>query len=420
LSAWNRQPRVMGASPRLLASILVALVACSAPKPAEQPRVAVRDSAGVRIVESAAPPPSDSAWSVDDAPVLRIGRAEGAPESQLFEVGPLARLGDGTVVVALASELRFFAADGTWVRTVGRKGEGPGEYRDIESLDRIRGDSLVVWDRGTRRVTWLARDGSFARDVRISQEQGNMVDAAAVLDDGRLVTARHLRILGQSTDYRRDSLSYALQPGQPSTESVPLARLGGQEWHLEAHGRAVTLMLLPFSRRALAEADRDRVYLAETDRPEIRVFAPEGTLTELLRLPWTAQTVSPPLLDSVADYDHLRAQAEAAERGYTLPERPADEYRESTRRLSRVPTLPALGAVIADGQGDLWVREYDPPWRAGTAASRWWVLGPDGTPRTRVSLPPGLDVRCIQGDRVLGVVTDDLGVEYVEEYRIRR
>jgi len=403
---------------RRIASVFgVCLMGC-APQPAEQAKVTVRDSADIRIVESAAPTASDGTWSVDTTPVVRIGQVYGPPEYQLFKVGPLARLSDGTIVVALASELRFFAADGTWLRTVGREGGGPGEYLEIELVRRLRGDSLVVWDRGLRRVTVLAPDGSFVGDALVSHGQGVLVDVMAALDDGWLVTARRVRTLGQSTSYLRDTLSFVVQSAESDTVSVPLARLGGEEWQVRSRGGAASVMLLPFSRDALAAAGADRIYLAESDRFEIRTYTPEGSLRQILRLPTAPAPITSPLLDSLADYWHMEAEAEAAALGYTLPKRPAEQYREETRNLARVPTLPAFTALIVEDAGNLWVREYDPPWRARTA-SHWAVFAPDGSLLARVAMPSGLDVRCIQGDVVLGTVTDSLGVEYVGGYRLR-
>ena len=148
---------------RFVARTLVTCLVGCAPQPVEHPISTVRDSAGIRIVENAPPAVSNEVWSVDTVPVLRIGQVNGMPEHQLYRVGPLARLSDGTVVVALVSELRFYAADGTWMQTVGRQGGGPGEYEEIGMLRRLRGDSLLVWDGGQRRVTVLGPDGSFGR-----------------------------------------------------------------------------------------------------------------------------------------------------------------------------------------------------------------------------------------------------------------
>jgi len=178
-------------------------------------------------------------------------------------------------------------------------------------------------------------------------------------------------------------------------------------------------MLLPFSRDALAGAGAGRVYLAESDRYEIRAYTSEGSLSRILRIPSAPLPVTEPLLDSLADHWHVEAEAEAARRGYALPRRTTEQIREDTRQLGRVPTLPALGALIVDDSGNLWVKDYDPPWRAGADSSHWAVFAPDGSLLTRLTVPAGLDVRCVHGSMVLGTFTDSLGVEYVGGYRLR-
>ena len=403
-------------SPGFASAFVTCLVGCAG-QPVEHPAVIVRDSAGIRIVENAGPTASEDTWSVDTTPMLRIGQVNGAPEHQLFEVGPLARLSDGTIVLALVSELRFFAADGTWVRTVGRQGGGPGEYREIGLVRRLRGDSLLVWDEGLRRVTVLAPDGSFVRDALVSLGSGTPVDVVTALEDGRLVTARRLNFPQGSMNYLRDTLSFALEIAEPGTTSVPVARLGGREWQVRSSGSGgIGIMLLPFSRNAFAAAGAGRFYMAESDRYEIRAYNPEGSITQILRLATAPPPVTEPLLDSLADYWHMEAEAEAATRGYTLPGRTPEQYREETRHLAWVPTLPAFSALIVDDAGNLWVRDYDRPWLSNTVSSRWAVFAPDGSLRARVTMPSGLDVRCIQGRVVLGVVTDSLGIEYVRGY----
>jgi hypothetical protein len=380
----------------------------------------VRDSAGIRIVENAPPAVSNEVWSVDTVPVLRIGQVNGMPEHQLYRVGPLARLSDGTVVVALVSELRFYAADGTWMQTVGRQGGGPGEYEEIGMLRRLRGDSLLVWDGGQRRVTVLGPDGSFGRDALISRGSETPVDIVTAFEDGRLVIARRVNFPKGPSNYLRDTLSFTLQFAEGRTTSVPLPRLSGQEWQVRSSGSGgIGIMLLPFSRNAFAAAGASHVYMAESDGYEIRAYTPGGSITQIVRLPTAPRPVTGPLLDSLADYWHMKAEAEAAARGYTLPRRTPEQYREETRQFALVPTLPAFDALIVEDVGNLWVRDFDPPWRANAVSSRWTVFAPDGSLRTRVTMPVGLDVRCIEGGVVLGIVTDSLGVEYVQGHRLR-
>lgn len=74
----------------------------------------------------------------------------------------------------------IFAADGSFVRTIGRKGQGPGEYELPLWLHVLPGDSLEVVDFENLRITTLAPDLSVARTRRLGPA-GLMI---AFLPDG--------------------------------------------------------------------------------------------------------------------------------------------------------------------------------------------------------------------------------------------
>ena len=103
--------------------------------------------------------------------VSRIGMIEGPPEYLLgevltFTVGP-----DGSLFVADRGTLRHYDADGTYVRTIARRGEGPGEMTSVGGLD-ISADGLVAaLDRGNRRVNVFSSDGTLVREIRLGTSQ---------------------------------------------------------------------------------------------------------------------------------------------------------------------------------------------------------------------------------------------------------
>lgn len=138
---------------RRLLALAVAVGACGGD---DAPRTSVVDSAGVTIVRSSAP-----AWSAGDG-----WRLAGAPDLivpsegdgyQLSDVQSAVRLGDGSLVVANGGENRllFFDANGRLVDTAGRFGGGPGEFRNLTHVWRMRGDTLVAFDwLGSRISVW--------------------------------------------------------------------------------------------------------------------------------------------------------------------------------------------------------------------------------------------------------------------------
>lgn len=137
------------------------------------------DSADVSIASSSTPrwKPGEG-WRVDSMPLLDIGAAEGPPQAQFTDIAALLLLPDGGVLVAEGSDvtLRFFDSAGKPVRTVGRSGEGPGEYRSFGDI-RLAGDSLFVWDDRLRRLSVLALDGHYARGLPVQFEKGRYLFA---------------------------------------------------------------------------------------------------------------------------------------------------------------------------------------------------------------------------------------------------
>ena len=103
--------------------------------------------------------------------VSRIGMIEGPPEyllgaSPTFTVGP-----DGSLFIADRGTLRHYDADGTYVRTIARRGEGPGEITSVGGID-VSADGLVAaLDRGNRRVNVFSSDGALVREIRLGTSQ---------------------------------------------------------------------------------------------------------------------------------------------------------------------------------------------------------------------------------------------------------
>ena len=92
--------------------------------------------------------------------LLRMGDVDG-PGSLADAVRTVAvdRFGNYYVVEYVENwQILVFDAAGRHLRTVGRSGQGPGEYRRIDQL-AIHGDTLFVIDPGNRRITKTTLEG---------------------------------------------------------------------------------------------------------------------------------------------------------------------------------------------------------------------------------------------------------------------
>ena len=194
-----RPGQTLGVSNTALRSLLAAsiLLAACAPESATTP-VTVRDSAGVEIVESTAPmwDPGEE-WVVAADPILDLADTGRGAAHEFYRVADARRLVDGRIAVALQTEVRLYSDSGAHERTIGREGDGPGEFRRITSLGMLPPDSLVVYDR--RRITVLDSEPN-AWDVFSA-------DGAWL---GRVHTPGRFRVLEIGSDYmlgvRKDDL----------------------------------------------------------------------------------------------------------------------------------------------------------------------------------------------------------------------
>jgi hypothetical protein len=152
----------------------------------------VRDSAGIEIVENYGTPAwgEGEGWTFTE--VLRIGVVEGAPEYEFGRITGIVVLSDRRIVVAdaMAHQLRYFSPEGVYEQTVGRPGQGPGEFGRGRLLPFVGpGDTLVVLDYGNQQAHLIAPDGTWVESYSVLPHDG--YDLGILRDEpatGRLAT----------------------------------------------------------------------------------------------------------------------------------------------------------------------------------------------------------------------------------------
>lgn len=357
----------------MLAGLVVAIVARSPfafaqPGGIALPRPIVRDSAGIRIVEyptlSPVLPPHGS---VQNNPfslnLLRLPAAIRLDQKAYFDIGGLrekeieefdsshplltaTHLSNGTIVVNDHHQLKFFTSTGTFVRAVGRRGRGPGEFTQTQEVCRLRGDSLLVRDMDGRLTVW---DSSGVHVRTYARLRGLL--SSGCREDGALI----LSALGN------------FSRGGDSTEYTLVGRDGTTLKHL---GR------LPSVRVAGAVVWQPSIiirgndmWVANARTWEIRVQSVDGRVRQITRLTKPAPIVTD------ADW---RRRAELQ-----TPKDLSREARASSiaRKVAAKPNgpYPALSTVIVDPKKRVWVSDFE-------SASGWTILDAQGTIRGRFTL----------------------------------
>lgn len=355
-------------------------------------------------------------WRVEAPAAVEIGSMEGERPYRLHRVQRALRLSDGRVVVADGSsrELRYFDSQGNHLYTAGGEGEGPGEFARLSDAHLMRGDTVVAWDFGRRRISVFDGDGSYVRSLELQSLGDRELPPrlSGVFRDGRLL-ARSVPVRGPEeieTGVAEGVATYLLysRDGSLLDTAGIYPTDAYYKWRYEAGGRRGFLTFpVPFGRALHLTPGPDLLYVARSHRYEVRALAPEGELRRIVRREHQPRPVTE--ADIEAEVERRLSRAEE------------DEWRNRLRRAFREldaypATMPALADLEVDAAGNLWAEEYRPPAEGGP--SRWSVFGPEGRLRAEAVLPPGFDPHHIGNGWILGVAEDEFGVEHVRLYRL--
>jgi len=99
--------------------------------------------------------------------------------------------GKGAVYVSdgRANNIKKFDAKGTFLKTIGKQGQGPGDFNYPTEME-IAGGRLYVRELYNQRISVLDSEGNFIKSVPISMETGTIWWRIAALPDGRFIVER--------------------------------------------------------------------------------------------------------------------------------------------------------------------------------------------------------------------------------------
>ena len=340
--------------------------------------------------------PADSTWVVAQTPSVVLGVE---PDGILFEsVSGAARLPDGNMVVAdggLASvQLLLFAADGRYLRSLGRSGRGPGEFVRITSLHVGPNDSLLAFDTSLQRLTVFTPDGRLARTAQYRIVPGLAGTTGKLFSISRLIDGT---LVGQGAETFRQG-----PPGELVRDTVAIGLLQGsmEEFRpiLQLPARMTTTTLLfgrpvyrvpPFSPVVIYTTWGNCVFASDGATASIRVYSSSGELVRTLTGPGAPRRVTREHLERRLDFDlkHVPNPDTVALRRLI-----ADEAH---------PThLPFYHQIVADASGHLWLQEYaDQGWGTGR---HWYVISQSGEVLGEVEMPKAMYVYDIRDGAVFG------------------
>ena len=150
--------------------------------------------------------------------------------NDIVEAHDAALLSDGSLVVAHSGEqeILWFDRAGRLSRKTGRRGSGPGEFRGLNSVVVMRGDTILAYDGRLSRLTVLSAAGELVRTQQLQALVPPSAKLVGRLGLGSLVFLRESiplpreRKTGVSTDSTSLVVVDTAAKGARDIGSVPL------------------------------------------------------------------------------------------------------------------------------------------------------------------------------------------------------
>lgn len=344
--------------------------------------------------------PGPETWTVASSPSLVVGELDGDSDYLFQRIASVRLMPDGGVAVADwgTFDVRVFDEEGRIVRTLGRRGEGPGEFQLVTEFRVEPNGGLSAYDARLYRLTTFGPAGQLQGTVGFVGEGGNPGTYLGATAEGE-------HVLGWIEFSERDS-------GVVTPDPMRLGRFDSEGRLLEVIAEGVGLRRfgngpVPFTPEFHAHLADDVVYYTDGLAPTLSAVRPSGD---------SVATLSIDLLSLSPESAWATLEAIHEERGST----------EALTRFEEVPRdlpIPAVAEVLVDSQDLFWLKHYEPGidsralggW-AGGRGGIWSVIDTRGRQVAEIRVPSDLILMDIRGDRLAGITRDELGVERVAVY----
>lgn len=404
--------------PRCFIGLLLFAAACAdAGGPAS---FVVRDSAGIRIVESHRPEwDITGGWSLSAEPMLQIGERDGGEELQFFNVTGGLRFSDGRIAIlnSGSNTVRIFGEGGGFITEFGGSGDGPGEFRSLSSIHALHGDTVLIWDVRRPGFSLFTSSGGFIRSERLAPPGSERLSALEPLSDGRLVVNTYASPLTQGGD-RAVGIYRDLAPlflfdrnGElldtvgvfPSTESA-LMRVAGQALFGPA----------PFPKTTWIAVKENSIYVGTANAMEISVLNSDGTVEAVFRYPEADLVVRQEDRDW---WGSRMAEMPMAMTGRSITPEDQQMLEMVLAALVFPETRAAYSELRMDRTGSVWLRTGR-HFLTAAPSKEWTVFSEEGVLLGTLSLPERFEVLEFGEDYALGVWKDEMDVEFVRVYSL--
>jgi len=358
-------------------------------------------------------------WGLE--PDLRIGSLD-SPEQALTSVGALTLSPAGEIFLSQPQEqcIRVFSSSGQFIRTIGRQGQGPGEFLALGDMGWLA-DTLYVSDYQNQRVSFFGPGGLYLRSIHtawpVIEEVFRPDLVSRLFDDGTalVMPAISSRSIADGTVterplFRVDTTGHLLgKVAELSVENSQISVTAGNGMlHTSQPFSDAPLLSLSPSGRSVVILHRKAATSGNDAWMHLVKLNSSGDTLLKQDIRYDPVPLPSELIDSILDF---RAARRGGTTGFGQ-----DVNRAIEDKVFRPAFYPPASRLVVADEDWIFVRREDLPSREVL----WDALSPEGIPLGSVLLPASAQVFLATDTHLWTTERDDLDVTYVVRYHIRK
>lgn len=333
------------------------------------------------------------------------------PEGHVYTLHPESQL------------VRVHDETGRLVRTIGGKGEGPGEFSNASVLGFLS-DTLWVFDHGTYRISYFdAETGELIESVQAPVDLGDGSGEdpprpSGLLPDGTMLARSMAWSRQVASGEITETVMFRWTRDGELIDTLAVIPLANTTWEVSPPGGGFwSYQSQPFADAELVSLSPSLPEIVHVDRsppsPESKptfhvtksTFA--GDTVFRRSFPYEPVPLDAAVVDSVV---RIRAEGMSERTDYSRGE--VSTWAGET--LYTPDLLPPVEAVVVGMDGAVWLQLTDD----GKGPLEWLGLAPDGATLGAVEAPRAFRLIAATADRWWGSATDDLDIPYIVRYDI--
>ncbi|REL33500.1 6-bladed beta-propeller [Rhodohalobacter sp. SW132] len=290
------------------------------------------------------------------------------------------------------STIHRFDSSGNYIRSIGRDGEGPGEFRSLVQIN-TDGNLLYGLDRNLNRITTFDPEtGDPVETLTLGNTGQSLPETFHLLPDDAFLITFEMYAVGRSEEIHYKAAGILDKSGNykpadqirlPARESVMVNSEGGN----------IGIIVPTYSRRSrVSVSGSGSVYTNWSEHFLIKQYDSDGSYTGA----YYSDLEGEPLTRSQLRNRYSSAYMDAL-RGETLPS-----------------AWPTVRSFLVDNRNRVWVNLFGD----GAGEKEWLVFQENGEVDGMLTLPEESTIHEVWDDYLYLVETDSDGFEIVKRYEI--